>query len=85
MAGLVIDWMRLMLKENPAAPFTNYATSLVASWEKGEDKICRNAPHVILTHSPVAQPTAQTDCVIVLTYLELAAFSMGLGLAGLEF
>ena len=47
-------------------------------WEKGNDRICRNAPHLILA-SGLRKAPFQSDHIIAITYLELAAHSQGLG------
>lgn len=52
---------------------------VVASWEGGEDRVCRSAPHIVVAHAPAASVHAPAASTIALTYLELAAFSMGLG------
>lgn len=79
LAGLVVDWMRFMIQEKPEMARPMHMDRIVASWEIGEDRICRSAPHVIVAHSPGTLAIAQSSCTIALTYLELAAFSMGLG------
>jgi len=79
LAGLVIDWMRITIKENPAIAVPMHMDRIVAMWEIGKDRICRRAPHVIVAHSEKNQRTAPAACNIALTYLELAAYSMGLG------
>lgn len=78
-AGLVIEWMRIMVRENPESAELLSFESHITGWEKGEDKIFRGAPHIIIAHSPVAMTGAQLMCTIALTHLELAAFSLGLG------
>lgn len=77
LAGLVVEWMRLAIKENPSggAAFGG----VVAAWDSGEDVICRGAPHLIVAHAPRSEPGAVVDGTIALTHLELAAFSLGLG------
>ncbi len=75
---LVADWMRIMLKEGPEETAPRFQ-QLVDAWERGEDGICRGAPHVIVTHSHKSFTFAKTDCAIALNSLELTAFSMGLG------
>jgi len=74
LAGQVIDWMKHLAKESPSAGYWN---CIVAAWESGVDYICREAPHLIVAHAPKGGAT--TDCVIALTYLELAAPAFGLG------
>lgn len=77
-AGLVIEWMDKMLKEQ-AEEVPPRFQQLVNDWEKGEDRICRGAPHIIVTYAHKSFAYARTDCAIALTYLELSAYSMGLG------
>ncbi|MDD2422508.1 MAG: hypothetical protein PHC60_05555, partial [Heliobacteriaceae bacterium] len=50
-AALVVDWLRQMLSEDPqTAPV--YLNRIVAAWDRGEDRICRGAPHIIVAHTP---------------------------------
>jgi len=79
LAGLVIDWMRHIIKEKPEMAKSMNMNRFVAAWDNGEDRICRGAPHVIVAHAPEVIANAQSSCTIALTYLELAAFSKGLG------
>ncbi|WP_104372520.1 nitroreductase family protein [Desulfocucumis palustris] len=79
LSGMVIDWMRFMLKEKPEFALSLHMDKVVAGWDAGYDKICRGAPHLILAHAPKALPPAPAACTIALAYLELAAYSMGLG------
>lgn len=79
LSGYVVDWMRYMIKEKPEMAAPLHLDLVVGSWERGEDRICRGAPHVILAYAPESLPTAPSACTIALTYLELAAYSMGLG------
>jgi len=76
---LVIDWMRSVIKEDLILAQELNMQRLVASWENGEDRICRGAPHVIVAHADGALSRSQSSCTIALTYLEIAAFSKGLG------
>lgn len=79
LAGLVIDWMRFMLREQPAVVEPLHLDRTVAAWESGEERICRGAPHVIVAHAPEDERAAPSACIIALAYLELAAPSFGLG------
>ena len=54
-------------------------SSFHRSWGKGIDLVCRNAPHVIIAHSPKTNPSGNTDCTIALAHLDLIAPSFGLG------
>ncbi len=77
--GMVADWMRFMIKEQPEMAQQMHMELVVSAWDEGVDVICREAPHVILAHGFQADMTAQTACTIAMTYLELAAPSLGLG------
>jgi len=79
LAGLVIDWMRSVIREDPKLAKGLGMERFVSDWEKGEDRICRGAPHLIITHAPSAIGASQSSCIIALTCMELAAFSKGLG------
>ncbi|RJP88125.1 MAG: hypothetical protein C4518_11280 [Desulfobacteraceae bacterium] len=52
---------------------------VVGAWDFGVDVVCRDAPHLVIAHGLAADATAQSACTIALTYLELAAPSLGLG------
>jgi len=79
LAGLVIDWMRDVIREDPGLAKGLGMQRFVDDWEAGEDRICRDAPHLIVAHANGAIAVAQSSCTIALAYLELAAFSRGLG------
>ena len=79
LAGLVIDWMRQAIEaQSPFAKALNMAR-LVTAWKRGDDPICRNAPHLIVVHAPKDDRTAPQMCTIALTYFELAALPFGVG------
>lgn len=79
LAGLIIDWVRHLLKEQNPIAVRYRLDRVVADWEAGFDRVCRSAPALIITHAPKDYPTAATDCAIALTYFELAASVFGLG------
>lgn len=76
-AGMVADYFRLETGKDPDGPAASRLQRIITTWESGFDYICRGAPHLVLTHAPDAR--GATDCIIALTYQELAAFSLGLG------
>jgi len=80
LTGMVVDWMRWMIKEQPEMASQMHMELVVGAWDFGIDVVCRNAPHVILAHGLSADRTAQAACTIAMTYLELAAPSLGLGI-----
>lgn len=79
LAGIVIGWMRYMLKEQPDMAAIFHMDRVVEGWDSGIDGVCRSAPHILVAHAPKEDRTAPTACTIALTYLELAAPSLGLG------
>ena len=78
LAGLIIDWVRHLLKEQYPLAGKYRLDRVVAAWEAGIDRVCRSAPALIVTHAPKDYLTAATDCAIALTYFELAASAFGL-------
>ena len=69
LAGLVVDWLRE----------TNNYPGIVSSWEGGQDMVLRGAPHLAIAHADVESLKPDVDCIIALTYLEVAAHAIGLG------
>jgi nitroreductase/Pyruvate/2-oxoacid:ferredoxin oxidoreductase delta subunit len=79
LAGLVVDWMRAAVKEmSPIAEFLRFDL-IIETWGSGIDRIMRGAPHAIVAHAPADNVFAQQSSSIALTYLELAAYGLGLG------
>lgn len=79
LSGLVVDWMRLTIKEAPALAKAFHFDRVVALWDGGKDPICRNAPHLIVAHAAENARMAHVDCVLALAYAELIATPLGLG------
>lgn len=79
LAGLVIDWMRHLVREGSPLAETMHLDLLIHRWESGSERIFRGAPHVILAHAHKDNRTAQAGCTIALAYLELMAPALGLG------
>jgi nitroreductase/NAD-dependent dihydropyrimidine dehydrogenase PreA subunit len=77
--GMVIDWMRYMIKEKPDFAKAILLEHVVGKWEQGIDAVCRSAPHVVLTHAHKDNMMAASACTIALAHLELAAQANGLG------
>ncbi len=70
LAGLVVDYMQ-SLKLFPG---------LVRAWDKGIDKVLRDAPHLAIAHAdPASSEHPVEDCTLATAYLDLAAHSRGLG------
>lgn len=79
LAGLVVDWMKSMTEIQPDLARERHFDRFIERWEKGQDRICRGAPHVLVVHAPESDVLAPTAADIALSYLELFAFSRGLG------
>lgn len=79
LAGVVAEWLRSLIVDQPELAAALHVDRLLSSWDRGEDRICRDAPHVVVAHAHKNDRTAPPACVIALTYLELAAPSLGLG------
>jgi nitroreductase len=74
-----VDWMRFLIKEQPEFAVSLHMDRIVAGWDAGVDRICRDAPHIIVTHAPRDDRAAPAASTIALSYLDLAAPSFGLG------
>lgn len=79
LAGMVVDFTKIILPVITDVERAKRMQRLVDAWADGKDRVMRGAPHLIVVHSPADQPFPTTDCAIALTYLELYAFSKGLG------
>ncbi len=79
LSGLVINWMKYMIKEQPDIAKVLHLDMVVAGWQFGMDTVSRDAPHLILANASKADMTAKDACTIATTYLELALAPHGLG------
>jgi nitroreductase/NAD-dependent dihydropyrimidine dehydrogenase PreA subunit len=79
-SGLTVNWMRQSLGEqgNSGGAYP-YASLIVAAWDAGFDAILRNAPVLVIASAPKEANNGLVDLTIALSYLELAAVSIGLG------
>jgi len=68
-AGAAMDWLR----------GAGIYPSMVEAWDQGREVVMRGAPAFVAAYSPSDYAWGETDCVIALSYLELAAASAGLG------
>ena len=79
MVGMVIDWMRDMLKNQREVAKGLHMDIIVGAYKFGFDAVCRGAPHIIVAHAPRDAMPAPAACTIALAYLDLAAPALGLG------
>jgi nitroreductase/NAD-dependent dihydropyrimidine dehydrogenase PreA subunit len=78
-AAHVTDWMRYMLANHPDVAANFNMEKLVADVDKGIDRICRNAPHLVFAYASKEFGIAAADCHTALAYLELALPAFGAG------
>jgi nitroreductase/NAD-dependent dihydropyrimidine dehydrogenase PreA subunit len=79
MGALIIDMLRNLIKAgHPLAKAYRLERS-VAAWEAGKDPVLRGAPALVVAHAPTSNPMAQVNSSIALTFLDLAAPTVGLG------
>lgn len=79
LAGLVVDWMREAVARGDELAKILRLEVVAAAWDRGEDRITRGAPCLLLTHVPRLSSMPKENCVIAMTYLDLAASALGLG------
>ncbi len=78
-ASLVVDWMHYMIENMPEYAALMHMEAICSAWDQGSDRICRDAPHIIIAHAPEDLSMSQGSCTIALSHLELAAYSLGIG------
>jgi nitroreductase/NAD-dependent dihydropyrimidine dehydrogenase PreA subunit len=79
LAGMVIDWMRSVIKQHPRQAEQRGLVRVVSAWDAGQERICRGAPHVIVVHGDKDYGFGAEDGALALSYLELFAPTLGLG------
>ncbi len=79
LSGMVVDWMRMTIKEAPALANALRLDRVIALWDGGKDPICYDAPHLMIAHAAKDVRLAQFDCILALAYVELIAWPLGLG------
>ena len=79
LAGMVIDWMRGLIKAEPAMAAERGLTRVVLAWDNGDERICRGAPHIIIAHGDQDWGFGSEDCTLAVSLFDLYATSLGLG------
>lgn len=79
LAEMVIDFIKMMLPVTTDDAMARRFQRIVHAWDNGKDRIMRGAPHLIVVHSLSDLSFPAADCAIALTYLELYAYTLGLG------
>ena len=78
-AQMAADWARDLLAKDPQAAKLPYIPTIVAAWDAGYDAVLRNAPAMVVASAPREDRNGMVNLTLALSYLELAASSMGLG------
>jgi len=76
---IVIDWMRSVLQTQPDLANRFHMPAIIRAHEKGEDRILRGAPAIVVAHAAKDAFAAPTSTIIALEYAELYAPALGLG------
>jgi len=79
LAGIVADWMRMVIEDNPAMAQALHLDRIIIDWDRGNERIMRGAPHAIVAYGRKDNFMAPQAATIALTTLELAAYGYGLG------
>lgn len=74
----VINWCRHTMEKKPAMGSAIHMDMMIAAWDAGFDAILRDAPAVLVVHSPSSNLMGQDSCLLALAYLELYAPTTGL-------
>jgi nitroreductase len=78
-AKMTADWARDLLAKDSQASKLPYIPSIVAAWDAGYDAVLRGAPAMVVASAPKEDLNGTVNLTLALSYLELAAPSMGLG------
>ncbi len=77
LAELTVGWMRFILEKG--AETAPYFPPIVKAWDMGIDRVLRDAPVLVVAHAPKEALNGMVDLTLALSYLELAAPTLGLG------
>lgn len=78
-AEWTMGWMKEQVAMQPQDRFAAYLPAMVKAWEKGVDVVMRGAPAVVLAAAPRENRNGMVDVTSALSYLQLAAVTLGLG------
>ncbi len=75
----VVAWMVQVIREQPEMAGRLHMPGIVKAWERGQDRILRHAPQLIVAHAPETNRAAPVSTMLALEYVELYAPTLGLG------
>jgi len=79
LAEQAVGWMRSVLAKDAQPAYAPYLPRLVAAWDAGSDAVLRDAPCLVIAMAPKEAANGMVDLALALSYLELAAPTLGLG------
>jgi nitroreductase/NAD-dependent dihydropyrimidine dehydrogenase PreA subunit len=78
-SGLVADWMRGLVEAKSELAARFHMAGIVRACERGNDRILRRAPQIVVASAPRELGAAQVSTYLALEYVELYATTVGLG------
>jgi nitroreductase len=79
LSGKAVQWLRDVVAGKTQREPLPYMPGIIAAWDVGYDAILRNAPALVVAYSPKEASNGVVDLTLALSYLDLAAPTMGLG------
>lgn len=78
-SAIVVEWMVQMVETQPDLANRLHMPGIIKAHQRGEDRILRKAPLLIVATAPIELRAAQVSSYLALEYVELYATSLGLG------
>ena len=79
LSGMAVEHLREVVAGKTKRKPLPYMAGIIAAWDAGYDAILRNAPALVVAYSPIEASNGMVDLTLALSYLDLAAPTMGLG------
>jgi nitroreductase len=76
---MTVDCLREMLRNGRRSAIPPYIARIVSAWDAGHDGVSRDAPVVIVASAPGKALHGMADLILSMSYLDLAAPTLGLG------
>ena len=78
LSQMTVEWMRETIQagQRKVPP---YYSIIVNAWDAGFDAVLRNAPALVIASAPKDDPNGMVNVALALSYFDLAAPAMGLG------
>lgn len=76
---IVLDWMAEMVRTQSELANRLHMPGIIKAHERGEDRILRKAPQLVVATAPKELRAAQVTTYLALEYVELYATTLGLG------